>query len=57
MVTILFCQENFVNVLYEIATCVPHSTPLFIRRRLAFVFHYGGVHSGAGVAAVTWYLL
>src|SRR5882672_10116582 len=57
MVTILFRQENFVNFLYEIATCVPHSTPLFIRSRLALVFHYGGVHSGAGVAAVTWYLL
>jgi len=57
MITILFRQENFVNLLYEIATCVPHWTPLYIRRRLALVFHYGGAHSGAGVAAVTWYLL
>ena len=55
-VTILFRQENFVNLLYDIATCVPHSTPLYIRRRLALVFHYGA-HSGAGVAAVTWYIL
>ena len=57
MITLLFRQENFVNLLYEIATCVPLSTPLFIRRRLALVFHYGGGHSGAGVAAVTWYFL
>ncbi|PQE31891.1 hypothetical protein CJF32_00008831 [Rutstroemia sp. NJR-2017a WRK4] len=57
MVTLLFRQENFVNLLYEIAVCVPHATPLFIRRRLALVFHYGGGHSGAGVAAVTWYIL
>ena len=57
MVTLLFRQENFVNLLYEIATCVPLSTPFFIRRRLALVFHYGGGHSGAGVAAVTWYFL
>lgn len=57
MITILFRQENFVNLLYEIATCVPLSTPLWLRSRLALVFHYGGAHSGAGVAAVTWYLL
>jgi hypothetical protein len=57
MVCVLFRQENFVNLVYEICVCVPHSLPLFIRRRLAKVFHYGGAHSGAGVAAVVWYLL
>jgi hypothetical protein len=57
MVTILFRQENFVNLLYELATCAPHWLPLYLRRRLAYVFHYGGFHSGAGVAAVTWYFL
>ncbi|KAJ7584994.1 hypothetical protein C8J56DRAFT_1166207 [Mycena floridula] len=57
MVCILFRQENFVNLVYEIACSVPHSTPLFIRCILAKVFHYGGAHSGSGVAAVVWYLL
>ncbi|GJJ15146.1 hypothetical protein Clacol_009421 [Clathrus columnatus] len=57
MVAILFRQENFVNLCYEIATCVPHSLPLSIRRRLAKVFHYGGAHSGSGVAAVAWEIL
>lgn len=57
MVCILFRQENFVNIVYEIACCVPHSWPLSIRKRLALVFHYGGMHSGAGVAAVVWYIL
>ncbi|PPQ74704.1 hypothetical protein CVT26_007555 [Gymnopilus dilepis] len=57
MVTILFRQENFVNLCYEIAVAVPHSVPLSIRRRLAKVFHYGGAHSGAGTAAVVWFLL
>ncbi|KAF9552485.1 hypothetical protein CPC08DRAFT_714591 [Agrocybe pediades] len=57
MSTILFRQENFVNLLYEIAVCVPHSLPLSIRRRLAKVFHYGGAHSGSGTAAVVWFLL
>jgi NAD(P)H-flavin reductase len=57
MVTLLFRQENFVNLLYEIAVCVPHATPLWIRRRLALVFHYGGGHSGAGVAGKPAHLL
>ena len=57
MFCILFRQEEFVNLVYEICTCVPHSTPLWIRRRLAKVFHYGGCHSGAGTSAAVWYWL
>ncbi|KAF7335301.1 Nonribosomal peptide synthetase 12 [Mycena sanguinolenta] len=57
MVTLLFRQENFVNLAYEIAVACPHSAPLWLRRRLAKVFHYGGAHSGAGVAAVVWYIM
>ncbi|KAK6825350.1 hypothetical protein PG987_012844 [Apiospora arundinis] len=57
MCCLLFRQENFVNLLYEIFTCVPHSWPLGLRKRLAKVYHYGGCHSGAGTAAVVWYFL
>ncbi|KAJ6515286.1 hypothetical protein C8R45DRAFT_919358 [Mycena sanguinolenta] len=57
MVTLLFRQENFVNLAYEIAVACPHSAPLWLRRRLAKVFHYGGAHSGSGVAAVVWYIM
>lgn len=57
LVCILFRQEEFVNLVYEIFVCAPHSWPLSIRKRLAKVFHYGGCHSGAGTAAVVWYLL
>ena len=57
MVCLLFRQENFVNLLYEIFAAAPHSLPLSVRRRLAKVFHYGGCHSGCGVAAVSWYML
>lgn len=45
------------NLVYEIFVLAPHSWPLSIRKRLAKVFHYGGCHSGAGTAAVVWYLL
>jgi hypothetical protein len=57
MIAILFRQENFVNLCYEIAVSVPHSLPLSIRRKLAKVFHYGGAHSGSGTAAVVWFIL
>ena len=45
------------NLVYELFTCAPQSLPLWIRRRLAKVFHYGGCHSGCGTAAVVWYLM
>ncbi|KAF9484056.1 hypothetical protein BDN70DRAFT_826230 [Pholiota conissans] len=57
MVAILFRQENFVNLCYEIAISVPHSLPLSVRRKLAKVFHYGGAHSGSGTSAVVWFIL
>jgi len=57
MVAILMRQENVVNLFYEMAVHVPHSFPLSVRRRLAKVFHYGGAHSGAGTAAVVWFIL
>src|SRR3569833_38139 len=55
--SILFRQEDFVNLCYELFTLAPHSWPLSVRKRLAKVYHYGGCHSGAGTAAVVWYLL
>ncbi|KAF9879220.1 hypothetical protein CkaCkLH20_03453 [Colletotrichum karsti] len=57
MTSLLFRQEEWVNLVYEIFTLVPHSWPLSVRKRLAKVFHYGGCHSGAGTAAVVWYIL
>ncbi|KAI0407937.1 hypothetical protein F4802DRAFT_620060 [Xylaria palmicola] len=57
LVSILFRQEEFVNSVYEVFALAPHSWPLSVRKRLAKVFHYGGCHSGAGIAAVVWYLL
>lgn len=56
-ICILFRQENVVNLVYEIFVRIPHSLPLSIRANAAKVFHYGGVHSGCGVAAVVWFLM
>ena len=57
MVAILGRQENVVNFLYDTAVKTPHSFPLWIRRRVARVFHYGGIHSGCGAGATVWFLL
>ncbi|OCK99995.1 uncharacterized protein K441DRAFT_502072, partial [Cenococcum geophilum 1.58] len=57
LASVLMRQENSVNLVYEIFTCVPLSTPLIIRSKLAKVFHYGGVHSRCGVAVIVWFIL
>ena len=45
-----------VNFLFTVLCSVPRSAPLRLRRFNAKIFHYGGVHSGCGVACVVWYL-
>lgn len=45
-----------VNGMYLVICALPRSTPLFLRRTAAKVSHYGGVHSGCGVAAFCWYI-
>ncbi|KAF8887819.1 hypothetical protein BD779DRAFT_1672636 [Infundibulicybe gibba] len=35
MVSLLFRQENFVNIVYEICVCIPHSLPVSIRAAFA----------------------
>lgn len=50
-------QEFIINFLYHVFTSAPHSFPLAIRKRLAKIFHYGGLHSGCGVAATVWLIL
>ncbi|KAI9164119.1 Adenylate-forming reductase [Paramyrothecium foliicola] len=49
-------QEMVVNFLYLITCSVPTSWPLWLRLRCGKIFHFGGVHSGAGVSATIWLL-
>ncbi|KFY29922.1 hypothetical protein V494_08373 [Pseudogymnoascus sp. VKM F-4513 (FW-928)] len=53
-IAVLMRQDHVVNLLFTLACSVPTSAPLFIRRNCAKVYHIGGLHSGAGVAATTW---
>ncbi len=48
-------QQYVINGLFWLATRVPVTWPLDIRRRVAKVYHFGGLHSGAAVAATAWF--
>jgi len=54
---ILVRQQYLINLLFWLATRVPTSWPLAIRRSLAKVYHFGGLHSGGAVAAIVWFAL
>ena len=54
---ILIRQEHVINLLYRICCWTPTSWPLPIRRIIAKLYHFGGVHSGCAVSAVAWFVL
>ncbi|KAL8822709.1 MAG: hypothetical protein Q9191_006559 [Dirinaria sp. TL-2023a] len=56
-VTILIRQEMVINALYTICCWTPYWFPLRIRRLVAKVYEFGGVHSGGGVSATLWFVL
>lgn len=49
-------QPLVVNSIFRVVCSVPRSAPLFFRKWVAKVYHYGGVHSGCGIAALCWYI-
>lgn len=57
MVALLIRQDYVVNACFKLAWIVPLSAPLRLRRILAKVYEYGGVHSGAAFSSVVWFCL
>ncbi|KAB8279048.1 hypothetical protein BDV30DRAFT_202162 [Aspergillus minisclerotigenes] len=45
-----------VNAIFVSICRIPQSTPLWLRKIAAKAYHYGGVHSGCGVASFLWYV-
>jgi hypothetical protein len=43
--------------MYFLASRLPTSTPLSIRRHFARIYHNGGVHSGCAVSASIWWVI
>lgn len=52
---ILIRQELVINLLFSGFGKVPQSWPLRIRCWAANIYHLGGVHSGAAIAATIWF--
>lgn len=53
---ILARQDYIINALFDLYVLIPKSAPLALRRRVAKVYEFGGVHSGAAVCATMWFL-
>ncbi|KAG6002027.1 hypothetical protein E4U21_003569 [Claviceps maximensis] len=56
VLAVLVRQDAIINMLYSVACSAPKTAPLWLRRRLAKIYHLGGVHSGAGICATAWLL-
>lgn len=57
MLAVLIRQDYIINTLFRICWRVPFSAPLRIRRVLAKMYEYGGIHSAAGICTVLWFSL
>ncbi|KAG5980431.1 hypothetical protein E4U55_004032 [Claviceps digitariae] len=56
VLAVLIRQDAVINMLYTITCSAPKTAPLWLRKRLAKIYHLGGVHSGAGICATAWLL-
>ena len=54
---ILIRQPLVINALFAIATSVPISWPLAIRRIMGKVYHFGGLHIGGTIAGTLWFMV
>lgn len=57
LLAVLARQDYLINLLFRLCWLVPFAVPLAVRRRVAGVYGYGGVHSGAALCATLWYSL
>ncbi|KAI1816179.1 acetyl-CoA synthetase-like protein [Poronia punctata] len=57
LVAVAMRQDHVINFLFWLATRVPTWAPIAVRRQCARVYHIGGIHSGAAVSAVFWWLV
>lgn len=51
---VLIRQDYIRNILFRTCWSIPHTAPLWLRRRLAKIYENGGVHSGGAVCAIGW---
>lgn len=56
LVSLIVRNEHFVNIIFVLFGTLPKKAPLCIRRVIAKVYSYGGLHSGCNVSATLWYI-
>ncbi|WP_275554524.1 hypothetical protein [Mixta sp. Marseille-Q2659] len=56
-ITVLIRQQYLINGLFRLVWRTPVSWPLKLRRHLAKVYHFGGLHSGCAMFSAVWLLL
>jgi len=56
LITVLIRQQYLINLLFRVVWKTPRSWPLKVRRHLAKVYHFGGIHSGCALFATLWSL-
>ena len=54
---VLIRQQYVINLLFKLATSVPVSAPLSLRRLMGKVYHFGGLHIGGAVLGTLWMLV
>ncbi|KAG9193862.1 hypothetical protein G6011_03897 [Alternaria panax] len=54
-VAVLIRQEDLINVSFTFIAKTPASLPLWLRKMIADLHHYGGLHIGCSIAALLWY--
>lgn len=52
--SVLIRQDHIINLLFTVFGLIPHCVPLRLRWHAAKLYHLGGIHSGAGIAAGIW---
>ncbi|KAF3937605.1 hypothetical protein ABW19_dt0203315 [Dactylella cylindrospora] len=56
LVATLIRQDFVINAIFAVFALTPQWAPLRFRRSIAKIYEYGGVHSGAAIAATMWYI-
>ncbi|MEM7127063.1 MAG: hypothetical protein AAF702_12100 [Chloroflexota bacterium] len=54
---IVIRSQHVINFMFKVATSVPTSWPLAIRRQMGKVYHFGGIHMGGNIAGTIWFML
>ncbi|KAH9881055.1 hypothetical protein J1614_001548 [Plenodomus biglobosus] len=57
LVAVLIRQEDLINATFKFVAKTPCTWPLGLRKAIADLHHYGGLHIGCAVSALIWYIV